>query len=102
MRCRYCHNPDTWTHGAVANNVTEMTVDEILTKAEGLTDSEEQLQKLRSFIDMLHNVAKVEILSYHSMAEFKYEQLGIPYTLKGVNPPSAESVNKAKAILGIA
>lgn len=215
MRCRYCHNPDTWTHGAVANNVTEMTVDEILTKAEryrsywrqnggitvsggepllqidflielfeeahkrdittcldtcaqpfrkdgeffekferlmavtdtvlldikhidasehkaltghlndnildcaqylsdinkpvwirhvlvpGLTDSEDQLQKLRSFIDMLHNVAKVEILPYHSMAEFKYEQLGIPYTLKGLTPPSPEGVKKAKAILGI-
>lgn len=67
----------------------------------GLTDSEDQLQKLRSFIDMLHNVAKVEILPYHSMAEFKYEQLGIPYTLKGLTPPSPEGVKKAKAILGI-
>lgn len=215
MRCRYCHNPDTWTHGAVANNVTEMTVDEILTKAEryrsywrqnggitvsggepllqidflielfeeahkrgittcldtcaqpfrregeffekferlmavtdtvlldikhieseehkkltghynenilqcakylsdinkpvwirhvlvpGITDKEEYLEALRRFIDTLHNIEKVEILPYHSMAEFKYEKLGIQYTLKGVEAPSKERVEKAKKILGI-
>lgn len=213
MRCRYCHNPDTWTHGAVANNVTEMTVDEILTKAEryrsywrqnggitvsggepllqidflielfeeahkrgittcldtcaqpfrkegeffekferlmavtdtvlldikhieseehkkltghnnenilqcakylsdinkpvwirhvlvpGITDRVEHLKELRSFLDTLTNVVKIEILPYHSMAEFKYEQLGIEYTLKGVLPPSKESVEEARRIL---
>ncbi len=215
MRCRYCHNPDTWAHGAVANNVTEMTVDEILTKAEryrsywrqnggitvsggepllqidflielfeeahkrgittcldtcaqpfrregeffekferlmavtdtilldikhieseehkkltghnnenilqcakylsdinkrvwirhvlvpGITDKEEYLEALRRFIDTLHNIEKVEILPYHSMAEFKYEKLGIQYTLKGVEAPSKERVEIAKKILGI-
>ncbi|MCQ2215943.1 MAG: pyruvate formate-lyase-activating protein [Bacteroidales bacterium] len=213
MRCRYCHNPDTWTHGAVANNVTEMTVDEILTKAEryrsywrqnggitvsggepllqidflielfeeahkrgittcldtcaqpfrregeffekferlmavtdtvlldikhivseehkaltghrnenilecakylsdinkpvwirhvlvpGITDKVEHLKELRLFLDTLTNVVKIEILPYHSMAEFKYEQLGIEYTLKGVLPPSKESVEEARRIL---
>ncbi len=213
MRCRYCHNPDTWAHGAVANNVTEMTVDEILNKAEryrsywrqnggitvsggepllqidflielfeeahkrgittcldtcaqpfrkdgeffekferlmavtdtvlldikhiiseehkaltghrnenilecakylsdinkpvwirhvlvpGITDRVEHLKELRSFLDTLTNVVKIEILPYHSMAEFKYEQLGIEYTLKGVLPPSKESVEEARRIL---
>lgn len=213
MRCRYCHNPDTWAHGAVANNVTEMTVDEILSKAEryrsywrqnggitvsggepllqidflielfeeahkrgittcldtcaqpfrkdgeffekferlmavtdtvlldikhivseehkkltghnngnilecakylsdinkpvwirhvlvpGITDRVEHLKELRSFLDTLTNVVKIEILPYHSMAEFKYEQLGIEYTLKGVLPPSKESVEEARRIL---
>lgn len=215
MRCRYCHNPDTWALGPVANSVKEMSVDELLTKAEryrtywrqnggitvsggepllqidfiinlfeeahkrgittcldtcaqpftsngeffqkferlmkstdtvlldikhinsaehksltghpnenilacakylsdinkpvwirhvlvpGITDKEEYLHNLRSFIDTLHNISKIEILPYHSMAEFKYDQLGIPYTLKGVTPPSPEIVNRAKEILGI-
>lgn len=215
MRCLYCHNPDTWTHGAQASNVTSSSADELLSKAEryrsywrqnggitatggepllqidflielfeeahkrnittcldtcaqpfsleddffpkferlmratdtvlldikhivssdhlsltghpnenilncakylsdinkpvwirhvlvpGINDGESTLQQLRSFIDTLHNVAKIEILPYHSMAEFKYEQLGIPYTLRGTNAPSPECISKAKTILGI-
>lgn len=213
MRCRYCHNPDTWALGPVANSVKEMSVDELLTKAEryrtywrqnggitvsggepllqidfiinlfeeahkrgittcldtcaqpfrrdgeffekferlmavtdtvlldikhiiseehkaltghrnenilecakylsdinkpvwirhvlvpGITDRVEHLKELRSFLDTLTNVVKIEILPYHSMAEFKYEQLGIEYTLKGVLPPSKESVEEARRIL---
>ncbi|MDO4462040.1 MAG: pyruvate formate-lyase-activating protein [Bacteroidia bacterium] len=213
MRCKYCHNPDTWAHGSAGKNVTEMTVDEILTKAEryrsywrekggitvsggepllqidflielfeeakkrgittcidtcaqpfsregeffakferlmavtdtvlldikhirteehkeltghkneniiecakylseiskpvwirhvlvpSITDKEEDLRAVRAFIETLPNVEKVEILPYHSMAEFKYEQLGIEYKLKGVLPPSKESVEIAKRIV---
>lgn len=65
----------------------------------GWTDSEDELKAIRSFIDTLHTVRKVEILPYHTMAKFKYEKLGIPYTLEGVEQPTADEVARAEAIL---
>lgn len=67
----------------------------------GITDDEEQLRKLRAFVDTLDTVEKVEILPYHTLGVFKWKELGIPYGLEGVNPPTAEQVQKAKEILGI-
>ncbi len=68
---------------------------------EGYTDSEEVLLRTANFIKTLSNVEKVEVLPYHTMGEVKYQKLGIEYPLKGVNPPSKETVLKAKKILGI-
>lgn len=65
----------------------------------GITDSEEQLTKLHDFIETLQTVKRVEVLPYHTLGVFKWEQLGIPYTLEAVNPPSKESVEKANQIL---
>lgn len=66
----------------------------------GVTDFDEDLRGLKDFLDTLTNVEKVEVLPYHSMGEPKWEKLGIPYTLKGTNPPTAERVENAKRILG--
>lgn len=66
----------------------------------GITDSEEELRKTREFIDTLKTVKKVEILPYHTLGIFKYENMHIPYTLKDVPEPTAESVRRAKEILG--
>ena len=55
--------------------------------------------KLRSFLDTLSNVQKVEVLPYHSLGVFKWEQLGIPYTLKDTPAPAPESVEHALEIL---
>lgn len=68
---------------------------------EGYTDGEEVLHRTANFIKTLSNVEKVEVLPYHTMGEVKYQKLGIEYPLKGVNPPSKETVLKAKKILGI-
>lgn len=65
-----------------------------------LTDDEESLTKLYNFIKTI-NVEKIEVLPYHTMGEVKYKNLGIDYPLKGVQPPSKESVEKAKKILGV-
>lgn len=67
----------------------------------GITDSEEQLTKLKAFIDTLKTVEKVEVLPYHTLGVFKWEALGIPYELEGVNPPTKEEVDRAREILGI-
>ncbi len=66
----------------------------------GYTDDSESLQRLADFIKTI-NVEKVEVLPYHTMGEVKYQKLGLDYSLKGVEPPSKESVNNAKKILGV-
>ncbi|MDE5415922.1 pyruvate formate-lyase-activating protein [Alkalihalobacterium chitinilyticum] len=67
----------------------------------GITDADEDLERLASFIDTLSNVEKVEILPYHQMGVYKWEQLGLEYPLSHVSPPETETVERAKQILGI-
>ena len=65
----------------------------------GITDDEQQLRQLRSFIDTLQNVQKVEVLPYHTLGTFKWSQLNIPYTLADTPTPTAEQMAKAQEIL---
>lgn len=67
----------------------------------GYTDDEEDLKKLKSFIDSLENVKRVELLPYHKLGEFKWKNLGDEFPLANVNPPSEEEIKKAKEILKI-
>lgn len=64
-----------------------------------ITDKEEDLRKLRAFIDTLATVEKVEVLPYHTMGAVKYEKLGMEYPLKDVSAPTKERVMFAKSIL---
>lgn len=65
----------------------------------GINDDDESLHRLRSFIDTLSNVERVEVLPYHDLGVYKWEQLGIPYKLTDVKPPTEESVLYARKIL---
>lgn len=65
----------------------------------GINDDDESLHKLRSFIDTLSNVERVEVLPYHDLGVYKWEQLGISYKLTDVKPPTEESVLHARKIL---
>lgn len=67
----------------------------------GITDREEQLTSLRTFLDTLDTVDRVEILPYHTLGVFKWKELGIPYQLEQVELPSQEQVKRAKEILEI-
>ena len=60
------------------------------------SDFDEDLDALGDFIDTLSNVDRVEILPYHTLGKFKWEHLGIPYTLESISPPSAERIENAK------
>lgn len=65
----------------------------------GRSDFDEDLQKLSNFIDQLDSVDKVEVLPYHKLGVYKYEELGIPYKLMDTESPSQERVDNAKRIL---
>ena len=67
----------------------------------GITDHEEDLIKLKDFIESLNNVKKVEILAYHDLGRFKWENLGCNYELEDIPNATTEDVARAKKILGI-
>ena len=56
----------------------------------GLTDDQEDVASIATFAASLGNVERVEVLPFHQMGRFKWEKLGLDYTLKDVEPPSAE------------
>ena len=64
-----------------------------------LTDNLEDVKKLRQYLDTLNNVQKVEVLPYHTLGVFKWQELGIPYGLEGVKSPTKEQIEKANEIL---
>ena len=66
-----------------------------------VTDDEAGLVALKGFIDALKTVSRVEILPYHTLGLFKWENLGIDYPLDGVKTPTDEEVKRAEGILGI-
>src|SRR5699024_41150 len=63
------------------------------------SDYDEYLIRLDTFIKTLKNVVKVEVLPYHKMGIFKWQDLGLDYPLKGIEPPTADRVQNAKKLL---
>lgn len=66
----------------------------------GITDKDEYLHELADFLSTLQNIERIDVLPYHTLGIFKYEKLGIPYPLDGVEPPTKERIENAKNILG--
>ena len=65
------------------------------------TDFDEDLDKLGAFIKTLSNVERTEILPYHTLGLFKWDELGIKYRLDGISPPTKKRIENAKHRLGI-
>lgn len=63
------------------------------------SDYDEYLIKLDEFIQSLDNVQKVEVLPYHTLGAYKWDELGYDYKLKGIDPPSIERVENANKLL---
>lgn len=66
----------------------------------GLSDFDEDIDALAEFIGTLKNVERVEVLPYHTLGKFKWENLGIDYTLGDTKPPSPERIENAQKKLG--
>ena len=64
----------------------------------GLTDDRDDVANIARFAAALGNVERVEVLPYHQMGRYKWERLGLQYTLNDVEPPSAELVERTCAL----
>jgi pyruvate formate lyase activating enzyme len=64
----------------------------------GLTDDQEDIARIAGFVAGLGNVARVDVLPFHQMGRYKWQKLGIPYTLEAFEPPSNELVEKTLAV----
>jgi pyruvate formate lyase activating enzyme len=64
----------------------------------GLTDDPEIHAGIAEFAASLGNVQRVEVLPFHQMGRFKWERLGLDYTLRDVPAPSPDAAERACAV----
>jgi pyruvate formate lyase activating enzyme len=64
----------------------------------GLTDLPEELAAIAAFGASLGVVQRAEILPFHQMGRFKWERLGLDYTLDKTEPPTLEALARAEDI----
>ena len=67
----------------------------------GYTENENDLKKLKEFIDTLKTVQKIEILPYHEFGKYKWKELNQNYELENITSLTSEQINTAKKILNI-
>ena len=58
----------------------------------GITDTVENLESLRSFLDDRPALTRLDILPYHQTARTKYERLGRENRARTISPPSARAL----------
>ena len=56
------------------------------------------IQNLANYISKFKNVLRVEVLPFHKIGEYKWEELQLEYKLKSVLPPTQIQVEKVKNI----
>ncbi|MCD9020691.1 pyruvate formate-lyase-activating protein [Cohnella silvisoli] len=61
----------------------------------GWTDGEDDLLALGRFIGELGGIDKIEVLPYHRMGVYKWEQIGKRYELENVAEPGSKEVDRA-------
>jgi pyruvate formate lyase activating enzyme len=63
----------------------------------GLTDDSEEIAQIAQFAAGLGIVQRVDVLPFHQMGRFKWQELGLNYTLQEIEPPSKEVIERACA-----
>lgn len=81
----------------LSDNGSRMWIRHVLVP--GVTDDEDDLKRLSEYVKSLKGVERFEVLPYHTLGVFKWEELGLDYTLKDVKPPTADEVKRAEQIL---
>jgi len=64
----------------------------------GLTDDLDDIGNIARFAAGLGNVERVEVLPFHQMGSFKWQRLGLAYTLATVQPPTPELAERVCGI----
>jgi len=64
----------------------------------GLTDNLTEIADSAAFAAGLGNVERVEVLPFHQMGRYKWERLGLDYTLEKTEPPTTSAIEEACAV----
>ena len=83
----------------LSDNEKHMWIRQVLVP--GITDNEEDLIKLKNFLQELKTVDRVEILPYHDMGKYKWEEMNSKYEFENIRTATGEDVDRAKKILQI-
>lgn len=65
----------------------------------GITDALEDLERLGAFVKSLKTVQRFEVLPYHTLGIFKWEELKLEYSLYDTQVPTKDEVARANHIL---
>ena len=60
----------------------------------GLTDDMDDIARIAGFAAELGNVERIDVLPFHQMGKYKWQQLGIPYALSDTEPPHGDLVEQ--------
>ena len=83
----------------LSDNNKKMWIRQVLIPT--ITDNEIDLVELKNFIKTLKGVEKVEILKYHDLGKFKWNDLKIKYPLDNIRVANDEDYKRALKILEI-
>lgn len=64
-----------------------------------ITDRDDDLYKLRDFVNSIPNITKVELLPYHDLGKYKWLELNDAYQLPDIRPATKEDIDRACSIL---
>ena len=67
----------------------------------GITDSKEDLIKLKDFLSSLSNIEKFEFLPYHDLGKYKWKDFQKDYPLEGIRTATDEDIKKAQEIVAL-
>ena len=65
----------------------------------GWTDDDESLRALGRFMAELKSVKALDVLPYHTLGVHKYQDLGMPYPLEGVEPLEQKDAERARGVI---
>jgi pyruvate formate lyase activating enzyme len=63
----------------------------------GFTDDLDEVGRVADFAASLGVVERIEVLPFHQMGRFKWEQLGMEYSLKDAQPPARNTIERVIA-----
>jgi len=65
----------------------------------GITGSEDELIRIKNLKKNYKSITKIEILPFHKIGEYKWEEMGYEYTLKEQREPTAKEIKIANEII---
>lgn len=61
----------------------------------GLTDQMDSIEALSKHLSQYSNIERIELLPFHKMGEFKWEEMGLSYQLENTDEPTKASMTEA-------